>query len=79
MDSAHKICLNDNQRNFLKELHALCLKYNIDSIYIEDGRFPTIQFQSNGQTVGFTEYFADTGRFYSVKTRMESVDVEEEK
>lgn len=62
--------MNDNQRRFLNEFHALLRKYNIDEICISyhsgDKIDHRITLCSNGQKLEFMGYFKN--RFAEVST-----------
>ena len=57
--------MNQNQLNFLDELADLLDKYNIDCVYISEGK---ITFSSNGNGLGFNSFDSDSGTYQSIET-----------
>lgn len=64
--------MNENQKEFLKELKTLCDKYNIYTMLIQ-GDY--IAFFSNGELLAFRNYV--NGEFRGIMTSVNDYEVEE--
>ena len=57
--------MNENQKNFLNELHDLLKKYAIDRLAIYRD---SIRFESNHETLGIGHY--DNGTFHDIESEV---------
>lgn len=66
--------MNENQKEFLKELKTLCDKYHIDTIFsFSQGKY--IAFFSNEELLAFHNYV--NGEFGEIMTSVNDYEVEE--
>ena len=57
--------MNENQKNFLNELHDLLKKYAIDRLVVYHD---SIRFESNQEILSFGHY--DNGTFHNIETEV---------